>query len=218
MTTFSTPGVAYPAIATCRNSPPPAHVLPLIPRPAPRLTSVELPQLPRPGVVFGSMPCERFASTVAALTDVAYILLADEVPAPDSDLDQWVDDIVIDPSSPEELAAAGVRALQRKQRSHKPRPVISDTTFAWCGQLAEISRLEARILRRLVRAQGAVVGKQDLAAELWGNYFCDPGRAVDTHIYRIRRRLQGIRGVAVETARQRGFRLVLELPPEALAS
>lgn len=218
MSTLHTPGVAHLAIATCRNSPPPASLLPLLPKPALRLTSVELDRLPRPGVVFGSMPCERFASKVSALADVAYVLLADEAPDPDLDLEQWVDDVVVDPSSPDELAAAGLRALERKRESHEPKPVISDTTFAWCGQLAEISMLEARILRRLVRARGAVVGKHDLAAELWGNYFCDPGRAVDTHIYRIRRRLQHVRGVTVETARQRGFRLLLELPEKAAAS
>jgi len=68
-------------------------------------------------------------------------------------------------------------------------------------------------VRRLVRAHGTVVGRQDLARELW-DYLDDEdsSRAVDTHIYRLRQRLSGLGNLQIETVRQRGYRLNL---PEA---
>ncbi|MDZ7728053.1 MAG: helix-turn-helix domain-containing protein [Dehalococcoidia bacterium] len=197
------------AIGVPRNSPPPEDVRRLFQVRLHEITTPELDALPRPALVVGSMPCERLASAVAAADDLAYVLVGGaggDAPQHEG----WVDGVVPEPRHHHDICDLGTHILERKQVQHVPHPIVSDTAFAWRGQVAELSELEARLVRRMVLARGAVVEKQALAYELWGNYFCDPGRAVDTHIYRIRKRLANISGVTIVTQRQRGFRMIIE--------
>lgn len=170
--------------------------------------TAEMPSLPRPLIVVGSVPCVRFASTVAAEPDVAYVVVGGN-PSGLREYEDRFDALLPLTAAPEDIRKAGLLALSRKRKQHRPRAIVGDESFGWRGQHAFLSSLEARIMRRLVAAQGAVVDKQALAYEIWGNYFCDPGRAVDTHIYRIRKRIAPIKGVELRTERQRGFRLIL---------
>lgn len=57
-----------------------------------------------------------------------------------------------------------------------------------------------------------MVGERELAYHLWGQYIDDPGRAIEAHVYRIRKRLNALAGVRLETIRQRGFQLLLSEP------
>lgn len=191
-------------IAVNRYHTPPERVMELLRSPVILAGGLaDLPALPRPAIIVGGNPCIRFASAVGAEQEVVYVLvsgsdgsgeLADAVLGIDAGLDA--------------IVAAGARALREKRRDGRPRPIVGREGFAWRGQQVELSELEVRIVRRLVAAQGAVVDKQALAYEIWGNYFCDPGRAVDTHIYRIRKRIQPMAGVELVTERQHGFRLI----------
>lgn len=199
------------AIGIAKNSPPPCNAARLFPVDPWPTTTPELPRLPRPAIVFGGLPCERMASAVSAQRDVVYVAVVAD-PEEARGKEQWVDSLVVEPRHHEEICEAGTRALERKRLEYRPRAVVGERIFAWRGEVAELSQLEARIMRRLLRSAGSVVPKEELAYELWGVRGCDPGRAVDTHIYRIRRRIAHMRGVAIETARQRGFRLVLEHP------
>jgi DNA-binding response OmpR family regulator len=156
------------------------------------------------------MPCERMASAVSALPDVAYVLISNDAEAGSADeYDEWVDAIVRSPAHHHEICEAGERALLRKAGRPAPRAIAGAHTFAWMGYTAELSSLESRLMRRLVHARGAVVSKEALAYDLWGTYMCDPGRAIDAHVYRIRKGIEGIPGVELVTVRKRGFRLLL---------
>jgi hypothetical protein len=197
------------AIAVARSSPPPEEVVRLFRVRLYPANTPDLESIPRPTIVFGAMPCERFASAVAADPNLAYVLVGDD----QSGLggrEEWVDAVVPEPEHHHEIVAVGTEALLRKSEQHVPHCIVSDSMFAWRGHTADISELEAKIIRRLANARGAVVDKQALAYEIWGNYFCDPGRAVDTHVYRIRKRISHIEGVELVTERQRGFRLLLK--------
>lgn len=196
------------AIAVARSSPPPEEVVQLFRTRLYPANTPDLEAIPRPTIVFGAMPCERFASAVAADPSLAYVLVG----ADNAELggrEEWVDAVVADPEHHHEIVTLGTEALLRKKAQHEPHAIVSDSMFAWRGETADISELEAKIIRRLANARGAVVDKQALAYEIWGNYFCDPGRAVDTHVYRIRKRISHIEGVEIVTERQRGFRLLL---------
>jgi DNA-binding response OmpR family regulator len=57
-----------------------------------------------------------------------------------------------------------------------------------------------------------VVSERELAFDLWGLFINDPGRAIEAHIYRIRKLLNALEGVKLETIRQRGYRLTLTVP------
>jgi DNA-binding response OmpR family regulator len=169
----------------------------------------DIPQLPRPAIVVGGIPCERFASACLSQNDVAYVAVVEADNHPEF-IEDWVDAVITAPRDSQDIRDAGEMALRRKQRCSSARPVVGTTTFAWRGATVELPPLEARLVRRLVNARGAVVSKQDLAYDLWGAIDCDPGRAVDAHIYRIRKRLATIPGVEIATERQRGFRLLLD--------
>lgn len=79
------------------------------------------------------------------------------------------------------LAAAIERALARRIAQRLP---------ASYGDGARLTEKEAAILARLARAEGAAVSKADLLAEVWGY---GPGvstRTLETHIHRLRRKIE----------------------------
>ena len=197
------------AIAVSRSSPPPEEVAQLFGGRLFPANTPDLESIPRPTIVFGAMPCERFASAVAADASLAYVLVGEDQSSLEG-REEWVSGVVAEPEHHHDIVAVGTEALLRKKAEHTPYPIVSDVMFAWRGQTADLSELEAKIVRRLANARGGVVDKQALAYEIWGNYFCDPGRAVDTHVYRIRKRISHIEGVELVTERQRGFRLLLQ--------
>ncbi len=201
-----TPGQVV--IGYARNSPPPPAALEMFDGPLIGAATPDIPGLPRPVIIVGGIPCERIASACLSQFDVAYVAVVQGDQKPD-DLEDWVDAVISDPRDSHDIREAGLYALKRKRGCHA-QPVVGQTTFAWRGASVDLPVLEARLVRRLAYARGAVVSKQDLAYDLWGAIDCDPGRAVDAHIYRIRKRLATIAGVEIETERQRGFRLTLD--------
>jgi len=66
---------------------------------------------------------------------------------------------------------------------------------------------EASLLACLLNAGQRVVSRDELTRALWGVTMSDTGRAVDTHIHRLRKKLSQLSGVGIATIRSRGFRL-----------
>lgn len=196
------------AIALCRNSPLPGELAHLDCGSIPALTTPDLPSLPRPAVLFGSEPCERFASAVAADPALAYVLVTAGDASPTET--RWADAVVAGPADIGQVLAAGLAGLDAKRSCHRPMPIVSERVLAWRGVALPISSLESTVLRILVDARGHVVERGRFARAIWGQYATDPGRAVDAHVYRLRRRMAALPGIEIETVRKRGFRLVTE--------
>jgi hypothetical protein len=197
-------GLAY-------NSPPPPSAVRLFDLPMLPVSTPQLPDLPRPAMVVGSKPCERIASAVSAQDDVVYVAVIYD-PAEVVGSEHWVDDFIVRPSDYHDICQIGERALVRKRRCHAPKAIVSDIAFAWLGQSVELSPLQAKIVQLLVEANGTVVTEREMAYLLWGHYIDDPGRAIEAHIYRLRKRLNEMHGVHLQTIRQRGFQLLLSEP------
>jgi hypothetical protein len=197
------------SVGICRNSPPPQRVRNLFLARIPDFTSPELQKLARPAIIVGSLPCELFASTVAAQHDVVYVMVTESLEEEPAGANEWVDGLLVTPGDAESIIAFGELILARKASSFRPRPIVSDCGIAWRGQLVSLSPLECRLMRRLATEAGSVVTRDILARDLWDNVYA-AGRSVDAHIYRMRRRLAALKGVRIETVHKRGFRLILE--------
>lgn len=100
----------------------------------------------------------------------------------------------------------------RAERALRPR---TSATFALdeAGLRAgdthvALSVAEHRLLAALLARPGVARSRSELYAALGADD--EEGRALDAHIYRLRRKLAGISAMRLETLRQRGFRVVLE--------
>jgi hypothetical protein len=58
------------------------------------------------------------------------------------------------------------------------------------GERVDVTRTEFRLLYALMRRRGEVVSRSELAAEVWGPDVRLRSRAIDTHIARLRRKLE----------------------------
>ncbi len=58
------------------------------------------------------------------------------------------------------------------------------------GVRVQVTRTEFRLLYALIRQPGVIVSRADLAAEVWGPEVRLRSRAIDTHIARLRRKLE----------------------------
>jgi DNA-binding response OmpR family regulator len=70
-----------------------------------------------------------------------------------------------------------------------------------------LTESELRIVQRLLADAGKVVPRTELARSLWGVADPDSGRAIDTHVRRIRSKIAKVPGLSITTIRMRGFRL-----------
>jgi DNA-binding response OmpR family regulator len=161
----------------------------------------------------GITVCERLRE----FTD-AYILM---LTARDADTDKvralstGADDYLVKPFSSTELVARSHAMLRRPrgpQGTHAPGrerleagPLVLDTharTAAVDGDDVQLTRTEYDILELLVRADGAVVAREDIIEAIrGGEWFGDP-QVVDAHVARLRAKLG-------DTARRRRFILTV---------
>jgi two-component system KDP operon response regulator KdpE len=58
------------------------------------------------------------------------------------------------------------------------------------GERIAVTRTEFRLLYALIRRAGRIVSRDELAAEVWGADVRLRSRAIDTHIARLRRKLE----------------------------
>lgn len=129
--------------------------------------------------------------------------------------DTRFDDCVFRSASGPEIEFRALRALRRKARA----PItLRPANLEVRGRSVPLSMKEHRLLARLLARPGAPVTRADLELAIAdGPTEADraAGRALDAHVYRLRRKLHDVPGLRLETLRQRGFSLQLELADHA---
>lgn len=128
-------------------------------------------------------------------------------------LDAGADDYLVKPFEMAELEAR-VRALSRRS----DRPIRAELTFGPLrldpaartastedGPL-DLPRRELALLEALIRADGRIVSRADLIAQVYGTGADVEDSAVEAHISRLRKRLKPL-GCAIKVQRGLGYRL-----------
>jgi DNA-binding response OmpR family regulator len=140
-------------------------------------------------------------------------------------LDAGADDYVVRPLRARELAAR-IRAQFRvavapDEADIRIGPVIyrpgSRTVYRpGMARSTRLTEKEAALLLRLCSAEGRPVSRQTLLREVWGYSPAVSSHTVETHIYRLRRKIEAGDGAPELLLNQDGgYRLRLEQPPHA---
>ena len=146
---------------------------------------------------------------VRAFSNVPILMLTARVEEIDRllGLELGADDYICKPFSPREVVAR-VRAVLRRTAiaaggdvpSPPPAVDFDDEAFeARCeGQSLGLTRVEFRLLRKLLERSGRVLSRTQLLDALYEDYRIVSDRTVDSHVKNLRRKLQahGIDGVA----------------------
>ena len=133
-------------------------------------------------------------------------------------LELGADDYVVKPFSPAEVMARVKAVLRRLPhegtaeekialgnlvlRKEKGEALVSGTSLA-------LTRKEYDLLYLFLSNKGRVFSRDELLDRLWGYDYTGDTRTVDTHIRRLRAKLEnaGTEGVALSTVWGRGYRL-----------
>jgi DNA-binding response OmpR family regulator len=132
-------------------------------------------------------------------------------------LDAGADDYVTKPFSTRELRArvrAHLRRSQRSQtRSHRFGECEVDFSRAElrrAGQPVDVTPQELRLLAALIRNRGRVLTREQLINAAWGPGMAITNRAVDAHVFNLRRKIEatpavprylvGVRGIGYRFA------------------
>ena len=168
----------------------------------------------------GFTVCRR----IREISDVPIIMIT----ARDEDYDRIMgleigaDDYVVKPfSAPEVMARvkAVLRRLKREQaavgagasRQSMGNLLLDETagTVAVSGRIVNLTRKEFDILCLLLEHPGQLFSRDHLLDVLWGYDYSGDTRTVDTHIRRLRAKLEaaGFQGGAIATVWGKGYRL-----------
>jgi DNA-binding response OmpR family regulator len=113
-------------------------------------------------------------------------------------LDTGADDYVTKPFSPRELRAR-IRALLRRTAEDDVRGIQPIGAAAVDFERGEIRRgserwdltaIELKMLRVFLQQPGRVIARERMIAEVWGSGVYVTDRVVDTHIVKLRRRVE----------------------------
>jgi DNA-binding response OmpR family regulator len=133
-------------------------------------------------------------------------------------LDAGADDYVIKPFRTKELVARMSALLRRTRRSEKIETAISVGPYVFDitqrsvflhGQPILLTEKEYDVAAYFFGNVGRVVSKRLLAKLSWGRELDSTSRTIDTHIYRLRRKLalSSHNGVRLTTVYTHGYRL-----------
>lgn len=141
-----------------------------------------------------------------AAADAGFVCLRMFDPrVPASALETSADDLVFVGASRDEILWRAARALRLRQDAMPAStPRLDDDGLRQGSCFVPLSASEVLVLRRLMEAAGKPVPAEVLAEAL-GHRDIER-RALEAHVYRLRRKLRVVPGVEIETIRQRGFR------------
>jgi two-component system phosphate regulon response regulator PhoB len=135
-------------------------------------------------------------------------------------LELGADDYVVKPFSPRELLAR-IRAVLRRADGHEPKPTgrvagelrVDEARHAVTvgGHPVELTAKEFGLLAALMRADGRVLGREQLLETVWGyaNAAEIESRTVDVHVRRLRAKL-GAEARRIVTVKAVGYRFDAE--------
>lgn len=135
-------------------------------------------------------------------------------------LELGADDYVVKPFSPQEVMAR-VKAVLRRLPREKGEKCVSVGNLKLdevrgeaeiSGARLSLTRKEYDILCLMLQNPGRIFSRESLLDSLWGYDYTGDTRTVDTHIRRLRAKLEnaGARGFSVSTVWGRGYRLTEE--------
>lgn len=129
-------------------------------------------------------------------------------------LEFGADDYVTKPFSPREVALRVAAILRRVEAAAGEKitsvgDIVIDPDrheVRAAGKRIDLTAVEFRLLRTLMERRGRVQTRDRLLSEVWGYEAVIDTRTVDTHIRRLREKLEE-RGDLIETVRGFGYRL-----------
>ncbi len=144
-------------------------------------------------------------------------------------LDSGADDYVTKPFGMLELHARVRAQLRRVRRTRGAAPSGGPVRFGACrfdpakhtlaraGSTVKLSAMELKLLEFLISREGAVVPRNMLLHEVWGYERFPSTRTVDTHIWKLRQKLEEDPNAPrhLLTVHGIGYRFVLEPEEEA---
>jgi DNA-binding response OmpR family regulator len=112
-------------------------------------------------------------------------------------LDMGADDYVTKPFSPRELRAR-IRALLRRtvaddepvRRFGECEVDFSRAELRRAGERVDLTAIELKMLQLFLRAQGRIMTRAHVIDEVWGRDVFVTDRVVDTHIVKLRRKIE----------------------------
>jgi DNA-binding response OmpR family regulator len=162
----------------------------------------------------GTKGCEFLAQIRAhgLRTPVVLVSVREDVQEKIRALELGADDYVVKPCEFGELVARMRAVLRRTPREGLIRfgELEIDTRLRRVRSGTRPLSLTGRefdILRLLIEAAGRVVSKEEILRELWGVEGDAGSNSLEVHVSRLRQKLVTERGVSIETARGKGYRL-----------